>query len=152
MEGSGRPGSRRGPLNRAVWCAFLLAFVAGGVEGARAAGAPAPSKDEAEGPGVVPRFAGAKYYMLEPFVVPLLSDGELDGQVSIVIAIELVDEDHRVDIAKRLPRVRAAMYETLFRTITSRPGRRGVPPLASLKRNLRNAAEREVGQGRIAGS
>lgn len=150
MEGSGRRGSPGRCARHVVACAVLLACVVSGVEIARAAGAPAPSKDEAEGPGVVPRLPGTKYYTLEPFVVPLLTDGELDGQVTIVVAIELADEDFRVDVAKRLPRIRASMYETLFRTITNRPGRRGLPPLANLKRNLRNAAEREVGQGRIA--
>jgi hypothetical protein len=73
----------------------------------------------------VKRLSANRYFVLRPFVLPLLIKGEIEEQFTIVIALEMEDSDSRGEIRRVIPRVRNNLYKTLYGLVTFR--RRGSP-------------------------
>jgi len=92
-----------------------------------------------------PRLSQRRYYTLQPFTVPLMADGEINEQFTIVISLELSDEDNRVAVAQAVPRIRNEVYNELLHLVTFR--RRGVPvpEVVVFKQQLLKIARRIVG-------
>lgn len=104
------------------------------------------SKETAEeGTKKKKRLSQRRYYTLAPFTVPLMSSGEIREQFTIVVAIELTDEDHRIDVAYAIPRIRHEIYNELLHLVTFR--RRGdtIPQIAIFKKQLYKVAARVIG-------
>lgn len=71
------------------------------------------------------RLSQTRYYTMKPFTLPLLVKGRVTEHFTLVISMEMADEDARADLSQRVPRIRDNMYTTLFQMITFR--RRGAP-------------------------
>lgn len=71
------------------------------------------------------RLPQTRYYTMKPFTLPLMEGGVVTEQFTLVISMEIADEDGRADLARRVPRIRDNMYQTLFQMVTFR--RRGAP-------------------------
>lgn len=87
-----------------------------------------------------------RFYTLEPFTVPVMSDGVINEQFTIVIGIELTDEGDRSDIAHSVPRIRNEIYNELLHLVTFR--RRGVsiPQITVFKSQLLRVTQRVMGE------
>lgn len=106
-------------------------------EGSEEVGDPAEKKKKP--------LSARRYYSLEPFTVPLMASGQIKEQFTIVLSIELTDEDHRIEIAYAIPRIRHEVYNELLHLVTFR--RRGdtIPQIAIFKKLLSKVAMRVVG-------
>lgn len=91
------------------------------------------------------RLSQRRYYTLDPFTVPLMASGEIKEQFTIVLSIEMTDEDHRIDIAYAIPRIRHEVYNELLHLVTFRRKGATIPQIAIFKKQLFRVAERVVG-------
>ncbi len=71
------------------------------------------------------RLPQTRYYTLRPFTLPLLVKGRVTEHFTLVISMEMANEEARPDLSQRVPRLRDNMYQTLFQMVTFR--RRGAP-------------------------
>jgi len=137
---------RRRNAARYFLAALAVAALAGGP--ALAAGGGGKEKPKAEendeGHGGA-KVYGTQYINLDPFTVPFLGPQGPDGQMNLVVALELADADRRVEVMKQVPRIRAAIYESLFASLTTKSRTREIPSDAKLKRVIRKATERVLG-------
>lgn len=101
---------------------------------------------EEEPKKATPRLSQRRYYTLEPFTVPMMIDGEIGEQFTLVIALELSDEDHRADIAHAVPRLRNEVYNELLHLVTFRRRGAQVPEVMVFKQQLLKVAQRVVGE------
>ncbi|MEE8334538.1 MAG: hypothetical protein V3R85_11875 [Alphaproteobacteria bacterium] len=110
----------------------FIALVAGFILAPTGLGAASKSKDipapEAGTPSYnakKDRLSQTRYYTMKPFTLPLLAERRVIEQFTLVISLEMVDEEARIDISRVVPRIRDTMYQTLFQMVTFR--RRGAP-------------------------
>lgn len=91
------------------------------------------------------RLSQRRYYSLEPFTVPLMASGQIKEQFTIVLSIELTDEDNRIDIVYAVPRIRHEVYNELLHLVTFRRRGDSIPQISVFKKQLFKVAERVVG-------
>jgi flagellar basal body-associated protein FliL len=119
-------------LARTLFAASLALLVAptwAAGEGTKSAGA---ASREARGD----RLPATEFVTLEPFTVPVVVDGKFGEQFTLVIALELEDEDMRDDVVHLTPRVRNEIYQFLFKSVTFRSGEPRIPRTADLRAQL----------------
>ena len=66
---------------------------------------------------------GVEFVNLKPFIVPMLVDKDVSEHFTVVVAVEVFDEDARHMVRDLLPRLRHRVYQELLRIVTFR--RRG---------------------------
>lgn len=91
------------------------------------------------------RLSQRRYYSLAPFTVPLMASGEIKEQFTIVLSIELSDEDYRIDIVYAIPRIRHEVYNELLHLVTFRRRGNAIPRISVFKKQLFKVAARVVG-------
>lgn len=91
------------------------------------------------------RLSQRRYYTLAPFTVPLMASGEIKEQFTIVLSMELTDEDDRIDIAYAVPRIRHEVYNELLHLVTFRRKGETIPQIAVFKKQLFKVAARVMG-------
>jgi len=82
------------------------------------------------------KLSERRFYTLEPFTVPVMDDGAINEQFTIVIGIELADEDDRSEIRHSIPRIRNEVYKELLHLVTFRRRGASMPQIAVLKSQL----------------
>lgn len=129
---------------------ILISFIASITEvpswSNQALAAAEEGKEPTEAEGQIKKpLSQRRYYSLEPFTVPLMASGQIKEQFTIVLSIELTDEDHRIEIAYAIPRIRHEVYNELLHLVTFR--RRGdtIPQIAVFKKQLSKVAMRVIG-------
>ena len=75
----------------------------------------------------------------------MMNNGSIDEQFTIVIGIELSDEDDRSDIAHSVPRIRNEVYNELLHLVTFRRRGASIPQIAVLKSQLLTVTQRVMG-------
>ena len=86
-----------------------------------------------------------RFYTLQPFTVPLLEDGEIHEQFTIVVSLELADEDDRSEIAYAVPRIRNDLYNELLHLVTFRRKGSSIPQIAVFKQLLLRTTQKVTG-------
>ena len=133
-----------GRISRIVGLVVLAAALAAAVDvpvnssHALAAAAEEPKKK-------TPRLSQRRFYTMEPFTIPMMVDGEIGEQFTIVIALELADEEDRGEIAHAVPRIRNEVYNELLHLVTFRRRGSPVPEVAVFKQQLLKVAKRVMG-------
>jgi hypothetical protein len=92
------------------------------------------------------RLSQRRYYTLDPFTVPLMASGEIKEEFTIVVSIEMSDEDNRIDIAYAMPRIRHEVYNELLHLVTFRRRGASIPQIAIFKKQLYKVTERVLGE------
>ena len=92
------------------------------------------------------KLSQRRFYTLQPFTVPLLQDGEINEQFTIVLSLELTDEDERADIAYAVPRIRNDIYNELLHLVTFRRKGSSIPQIAVFKSQLLKVTQRITGE------
>ena len=92
------------------------------------------------------KLSQRRFYTLEPFTVPMMNNGTINEQFTIVIGIELSDEDDRSDIAHSVPRIRNEVYNELLHLVTFRRRGASIPQIAVLKSQLLSVTQRVMGE------
>lgn len=91
------------------------------------------------------KLSERRYYTMEPFTVPMMANGAIKEQFTIVIGIELADEDNRTDITRSVPRIRNEVYNELLHLVTFRRRGSSIPQIAVLKSQLFAVTQRLMG-------
>lgn len=92
------------------------------------------------------RLSATRYYTMKPFTMPLLVDGNVEEQFTIVIALEMYDSDARVEIRRLVPKVRNNLYEILFRLVTFRRRGSPIPDIDVFKNRLLKVVQSIIGK------
>jgi len=87
----------------------------------------------------------AFFYTLEPFTVAMMDNGKISEQFTIVIGVELTDEDDRSYIAHSVPRIRNEVYNELLHLVTFRRRGASIPLLTVLRLQLLMVTQRLIG-------
>tara|TARA_Y100001936_G_scaffold253631_1_gene319572 strand:+ start:8776 stop:9240 length:465 start_codon:yes stop_codon:yes gene_type:complete len=88
------------------------------------------------------RLSANRYYTMRPFTLPLMQNGQVMEQFTIVIAMELGYEDARSDVHRMIPRFRNEMYKTLYSLVTFRRRGSALPEIEIFKKRLLKVAQR----------
>lgn len=88
------------------------------------------------------RLSANRYYTMRPFTLPLMQNGVVQEQFTIVIAMELGFEDARSDVHRMIPRFRNEMYKTLYSLVTFRRRGSSLPEIEIFKKRLLQVAHR----------
>lgn len=97
------------------------------------------------------RLPQTRYYTLKPFTLPLLVQGRVTEHFTLVISMEMTEEDARVDLSRRVPRLRDNMYQTLFQMVTFRRRGAPLPDVDMFKERLMKIALRVAGKDLVKG-
>jgi hypothetical protein len=100
-------------------------------------GKPSPARD---------RLSAARFFTLEPFTLPLLENGQVAEQFTLVIAIEIRRERQRDAIVRLTPRLRDSMYRELYRMVTFRREGAPLPEVDDFKDRLYDIARSVAGE------
>ncbi len=91
------------------------------------------------------KLSERRFYTLEPFTVPMMDNGVINEQFTIVIGIELAHEENRAEIAHSVPRIRNEVYNELLHLVTFRRRGASIPQIAILKSQLLTVTQRVMG-------
>lgn len=87
----------------------------------------------------------SRYYKLRPFTLPVLFKGEIEEHFTIVMALELANEDARQEVHRRVPRVRNEFYKALLSLVTFRRKGAPIPDIEIFKARLLQVAQETYG-------
>lgn len=97
------------------------------------------------------RLPQTQYYTMKPFTLPLMRKGQIIEQFTLVISMELTEEDSRPDLAKWVPRIRDNMYQLLYQMVTFRRRGAPLPDVDMFKERLSNIVKRVAGKHLVKG-
>lgn len=96
------------------------------------------------------RLSANQFVSLEPFIIPMMPKGDERRQFTLVVALELNDEDDRDFVKSRVPLVRSRVYDLLFRLIAYREQEPPIPSTALIKQKMLDIAYGVIGQDKIS--
>ena len=109
----------------------------------------ADAKKEAKGGhGEAAAEKGPLYVKLAPLVVPIMDSEGVSQVISMVIAIEVPDEDSSKKVEALTPRIRDAYIQDLYGLLNERAAlENGVVKIGYVKQRLSAATEKVLGPG-----
>lgn len=125
---------------RAAAAAILLSLPLAGLQTAQA------SKTATQGTS---RLSANQFVTLDPFIVPMMPQGNEKRQFTLVVALELVDEDDREYIKALVPKLRSRMYDLLFRLIAYRTQEPLIPNTGLIKKKFHEIALGVLGDDKV---
>lgn len=87
-----------------------------------------------------------RYLTLAPFTLPLFDGQDVVEQMTIVVALELVDEDQRQEVSRLVPKIRDAMYRELYNMVSFRRKGAALPEVDEFKVRLHRTVRPIVGE------
>ncbi len=134
-----------------VYLAVLILAPTGLSAAPKAKDTPTPKADELIFDINKDRLLQTRYYTLKPFTLPLLVKGRVTEHFTLVISMEMTEEESRVDLSRRVPRLRDNMYQMLFQMITFRRRGAPLPDVDMFKERLLKIALRVAGKDLVKG-
>lgn len=95
------------------------------------------------------RLSANQFLALDAFIVPMMPEGDVGRQFTVVVALELKDEDDRDFIKGQLPLLRSRVYDLLFRLIAYRTQEPFVPSTQLLKKKMLDIAVAVLGPDKV---
>ncbi len=95
------------------------------------------------------RLSAASFYTMKPFILPILQDGIVKEQFTLVLALELTDSDARDDIYHLVAPLRDALYHKLYQMVTFRRRGSPIPHVDAFKTRLVAVASEIIGTEHI---
>jgi hypothetical protein len=96
-------------------------------------------------------LSASKFVTLYPFILPIVAGELKDKQFTVVLAIELADENGRDEITRLSAKIRNALYPELYRLISFRTREPRYISSATLKRKLTPIVQRIAGTDLVKG-
>lgn len=96
------------------------------------------------------RLSANQFVSMKPFNIPMTPKGDEKRQFTLVVALELTDEDERDFVRERLTLIRSQTYDLLFRLIAYRTQEPLIPNTGLIKKKMLDIATRIVGPEKIA--
>lgn len=96
------------------------------------------------------RLSANQFISMQPFNIPMMPKGSEKRQFTLVVALELTDEDERDFVRERVTLIRSRTYDLLFRLIAYRTQEPLVPHTGLIKKKMLDIAQSVVGQDKVA--
>lgn len=96
------------------------------------------------------RLSANQFVSLQPFNIPMMPREDKNWQFTLVVALELADEEERDYVRSRIPVIRSKTYDLLFRLIAYRLQAPLVPSTALIKAKIMDITTRAVGRDKVA--
>lgn len=96
------------------------------------------------------RLSANQFVALKPFIIPMTPKGDERRQFTLMVALELADEDDRDFVKERIPLIRSRVYDLLFRLIAYRTQEPLVPNIGLIKRKMLEISGGIMGQDKIS--
>jgi flagellar basal body-associated protein FliL len=95
------------------------------------------------------RLSANQFLALDAFIIPMMPEGDTRRQFTLVVALELKDQDDRDFVKSQLPLLRSRVYDLLFRLIAYRTQEPLVPSTSLLKKKVFDIAVSVVGDDKV---
>lgn len=95
------------------------------------------------------RLSANQFVSMKPFNIPMMPKGNEKRQFTLVVALELTDEDERDFVRGRVTLIRSKTYDLLFRLIAYRTQEPLVPNTGLIKKKMLDIAQRVVGPDKV---
>ena len=86
---------------------------------------------------------------MQPFNIPMTPNGREKRQFTLVVVLELTDEDDREFVQSRVTLIRSRTYDLLFRLIAYRTQEPLIPNTALIKRKMLDIVAAVLGQKKV---
>ena len=96
------------------------------------------------------RLSANQFVSLQPFNIPMMPKGDEKRQFTLVVALELADQEERDYVRSRIPVIRSRTYDFLFRLIAYREQEPLIPSTGILKSKIMEITTRAVGADKVA--
>ena len=96
------------------------------------------------------RLSANQFVSLKPFNIPMMPKGDEKRQFTLVVALELSDEDERDFVHSRVTLIRSRTYDLLFRLIAYRTQEPLIPHTGLIKKKMLEIVTSVVGAKKVA--
>jgi flagellar basal body-associated protein FliL len=100
--------------------------------------------------GLKGRLSANQFVSMKPFNIPMTPNGNERRQFTLVVALELADEDERDFVRERITLIRRQTYDLLFRLIAYRTQEPLIPNTGLIKKKMLDIATNVVGPNKVA--
>ena len=100
--------------------------------------------------GLKGRLSANQFVSMKPFNIPMTPNGNERRQFTLVVALELADEDERDFVRERITLIRSQTYDLLFRLIAYRTQEPLIPNTGLIKKKMLDIATNVVGPNKVA--
>jgi flagellar basal body-associated protein FliL len=90
-----------------------------------------------------------QFISMQPFNIPMTPNGREKRQFTLVVALELTDEDDREFVQSRVTLIRSRTYDLLFRLIAYRTQEPLIPNTGLIKRKMLDIVAAVLGQKKV---
>jgi flagellar FliL protein len=90
-------------------------------------------------------------FSLDPFVLPILRNGQVTQHLTVVLRVELNEPENRDEFKKAIPRLRDALFSELHGIFAFRHIQQGGETLPIVRDRLVAAVNAALGEGRVKG-
>lgn len=133
-------------IGRRFLCINLTLLLSSAPSLAFAAADAEKSKEEKSSQKPPAQVTSARYFKLSPFTLPVLYKGEIEEHFTLVLSLELSDEDDREKIRHSLPRIRNEFYRALLSIVTFRRTGAPIPDIEIFRSRLLRVIRRLYGE------
>lgn len=96
------------------------------------------------------RLSANQFVSMKPFNIPMMPKGREKRQFTLVVALELTDEDERDFVRERVTLIRSRTYDLLFRLIAYRTQEPLIPNTGLIKKKMLDITKSVVGPDKVA--
>ena len=96
------------------------------------------------------RLSAKQFVSMKPFNIPMMPKGKQKRQFTLVVALELTDDDERDFVRGRITLIRSRIYDLLFRLIAYRTQEPLIPSTGLLKKKVLDITMSVVGPDKVA--
>lgn len=96
-------------------------------------------------------LSASKFVTMYPFILPIIAGDSKDKQYTVVLALELEDENGRDELTRLSAKIRDALYPELFRLISFRDREPRYISSSALKRKLTPIVQKIAGAELVRG-
>lgn len=96
------------------------------------------------------RLSANQFVSLQPFNIPMTPRKDKNWQFTLVVALELADEEERDYVRSRIPVIRSKTYDLLFRLIAYREQAPLIPNTSLIKAKIMDITTRSLGPEKVA--
>ena len=134
---------------RSILKALRAATMALAAASILSAAAPIPPASAAPQTAKKQRLSATRYFTLAPFTLPLFDGDEVTEQMTIVVALELTDDEQREEVSRMVPKIRDVMYRVLYNMVTFRRRSTPLPDVDQFKVRLYRVVRVVAGEKRV---
>ncbi len=95
------------------------------------------------------RLSANQFISMQPFNIPMMPNGSEKRQFTLVVALELTDEDDREFVQSRVTLIRSRTYDLLFRLIAYRTQEPLIPNTGLIKSKMLDIVAAVLGPKKV---